>query len=397
MCVIQTQGRYIKMAHPRHNGHKRKYNTVSNGHHKVVKLVLPPAKKRKVVFVSSSTAKNEKTREKTEVEIEPLLASNPSRFVLFPIKHHRIWRLYKKSVACFWTPEEIDLSIDIKDWKYKLTSNERKFLKGILAFFATSDGIVLENLAGRFMYDVQFPEARCFYGQQIAMENIHAETYSMILDAYVEDDDEKRKLFNAMHTDTVVKLKADWALKWISSTKSFADRLIGFACVEGIFFSGSFCAIFWLKQRGLMPGLTYSNELISRDEGLHCEFACLLYSMMKNKLSTERVFQIVNEACEVEKKFIAEVLPVHLLGMNNKLMMQYIQFVADRLLVALGQPKVYLSTNPFPFMEMISLQGKTNFFEKRVGEYQKSGVMASVHDQVGSATSRRIFNLKADF
>lgn len=284
--------------------------------------------------------------------------------------------MYKKQMASFWTVEEIDLSSDMKDW-VNLNANEQHFIKSILAFFAASDGIVLENLAGRFMKEVQVPEARCFYGFQIMMENVHAETYSLLLDTYIRDTTEKNHLFNAIETVPSVTKKAAWAIKWINSDVStFAQRLVAFACIEGIFFSGSFCAIYWIKKRGLMPGLTFSNELISRDEGLHTDFACLLYSYLKHRLSEADVHGIVSEALEIESEFIAESLPVELIGMNSKLMIQYIKFVSDRLLVSLGYSKLYNTTNPFEWMEMISLQGKTNFFEKRVGEYQKAGVMA---------------------
>ncbi len=297
---------------------------------------------------------------------EPLLEDNDNRFVLFPIKHKAIWEMYKKHEASFWTAEEIDLSSDLKDWG-TLTSDEHHFIKHVLAFFAASDGIVLENLAVRFMKEVPIAEARCFWGFQLMMENIHSETYSLLIDTYIQNSQEKAKLFNAIETVPAVTKKAEWALKWISNnTASFATRLVAFACVEGIFFSGSFCAIFWLKKRGKMPGLTFSNELISRDEGLHCDFACLLYSMLKNKHSQEEIHNIVSEAVAIEKEFICESLPVALIGMNAKLMSQYIEFVADRLIVALGFEKLFKVTNPFEWMEMISLQGKTNFFEKRV-------------------------------
>ncbi|MFN7690186.1 MAG: ribonucleoside-diphosphate reductase small subunit, partial [Bacteroidota bacterium] len=305
---------------------------------------------------------------------EPILQENKDRFVLFPIKHKDIWDMYKKAEASFWTAEEIDLSSDLQDWSDKLNNDERHFIKHVLAFFAASDGIVNENLAINFMNEVQYPEARCFYGYQIMIENIHSETYSLLIDTYIKDPQEKDKLFHAIETNPAVKHKAEWALKWISNG-GFAERLIAFAAVEGIFFSGSFCSIFWLKKRGLMPGLTFSNELISRDEGLHCDFACLLYSQLVNQLPKEKVKQIITDAVSIEKEFVTEALPVRLIGMNADMMCQYIEFVADRLLVALNCGKVYNATNPFDFMELISLQGKTNFFEKRVGEYQKSGVM----------------------
>ena len=307
---------------------------------------------------------------------EPILEENKDRFVLFPIKHDDIWAFYKKAEASFWTAEEIDLSPDLIDWENKLTEDERYFVKHILAFFAASDGIVNENLAENFVAEVQYTEAKFFYGFQIAMENIHSETYSLLIDTYIKDTEDKRDLFNAIETMDCVKKKADWALRWIDEG-NFAERLVAFAAVEGIFFSGSFCSIFWLKKRGLMPGLAFSNELISRDEGLHCDFACLLYNNhLVNKLSEDQVRSIILDAVEIEKEFILEALPVRLIGMNSELMSQYIEFVADRLLSELGCKKEYNSTNPFDFMDMISIQGKTNFFEKRVAEYQKAGVMS---------------------
>ncbi|WP_462247541.1 ribonucleoside-diphosphate reductase small subunit [Ekhidna sp.] len=306
---------------------------------------------------------------------EPILKENKDRFVLFPIQHNDIWEFYKKAEASFWTAEEIDLSQDLKDWSNTMNDDEKHFIKHVLAFFAASDGIVNENLAENFVAEVQYTEAKFFYGFQIAVENIHSETYSLLIDTYVKDPKEKDYLFNAIETMDCVKKKADWALRWIDEG-SFAERLVAFAAVEGIFFSGSFCSIFWLKKRGLMPGLSFSNELISRDEGLHCDFACLLYtSHIKNQLSQETVQKIIQDAVAIEKEFVTDALPVKLIGMNADLMCQYIEFVADRLLGELGCEKVYNSTNPFDFMEMISLQGKTNFFEKRVGEYQKAGVM----------------------
>ncbi len=310
-----------------------------------------------------------------EILNEPILQENPNRFVLFPIQHDDIWKMYKKAEASFWTAEEIDLHADLVDWENKLNDNEKYFIKNILAFFAASDGIVNENLAENFVAEVQYTEAKFFYGFQIAIENIHSETYSLLIDTYIKDKEEKNNLFNAIETLDCVKKKADWALNWIDNG-NFAERLLAFAAVEGIFFSGSFCSIFWLKKRGLMPGLSFSNELISRDEGLHCDFACLLYNNhLNNKLSKERVEEIITNAVEIEKEFILEALPVKLIGMNSELMSQYIEFVADRLLLELGNEKVYNVENPFDFMEMISLQGKTNFFEKRVGDYQKAGVM----------------------
>ncbi len=305
---------------------------------------------------------------------EPILTDNPGRFVIFPIQHHDIWEWYKKSEASFWTAEEIDLHQDMTDWNNKLNDDERYFIKHILAFFAASDGIVNENLAENFVNEVQYPEAKFFYGFQIMMENIHSETYSLLIDTYVKDEVEKDKLFNAIDNFPAIKKKADWALKWIESD-SFAERLIAFAAVEGIFFSGAFCSIFWLKKRGLMPGLTFSNELISRDEGVHCDFAVHLHNHhLKSKVSKERIREIIIDALNIEREFITESLPASLIGMNSKLMTQYLEFVTDRLLVELECEKEYNVTNPFDFMEMISLQGKTNFFEKRVSEYQKAGV-----------------------
>jgi ribonucleoside-diphosphate reductase beta chain len=306
----------------------------------------------------------------TKVE-EPILKENPNRFVVFPIEHHDIWEMYKTSEHAFWTAEEIDLAQDMSDWE-KLNDNEKHYIKNVLAFFAASDGIVNENLAENFVSEVQYPEAKFFYGFQIMMENIHSETYSLLIDTYIKDNKEKDRLFNAIETVPSVKKKADWALKWIESD-SFAERLIAFAAVEGIFFSGSFCSIFWLKKRGLMPGLTFSNELISRDEGLHCMFACLLHNKhVVNKVSKSRIKEIICDAVEIEKEFVTESLPVSLIGMNAKLMSQYIEFVADYWLSELGCNKVYNVENPFDFMDMISLQNKTNFFEKRVGEYKRA-------------------------
>jgi ribonucleotide reductase beta subunit family protein with ferritin-like domain len=328
-----------------------------------------------------------------EAIVEPILTENKQRFVLFPIKHSDVWRMYKKAEASFWTAEEIDLASDIVDWEKKLNADEKHFISHVLAFFAASDGIVNENLATRFMQEVQIPEARCFYGFQIAIENIHSETYSLLIDTYVKNPDEKTRLFNAIETVPCVRKKADWALRWINNTESFAERLVAFAAVEGIFFSGSFCSIFWLKKRGLMPGLVFSNELISRDEGLHCDFACLLYSKLRRKLDYATLKTLITDAVEVEKEFVTEALPVNLIGMNAVLMTQYIQFVADRLVVALGYTKIYNSTNPFEWMEMISLQRKTNFFENRVSEYQKAGVATPEKDK----KKDREFNMNADF
>jgi ribonucleoside-diphosphate reductase beta chain len=306
---------------------------------------------------------------------EPILKDNPNRFVLFPIQHSDIWEMYKKQEASIWTAEELDLASDLTDWANKLNDDERFFIKHVLAFFAASDGIVNENLAENFLSEVQYTEAKFFYGFQVMMENIHSETYSLLIDTYIKDSKEKDYLFNAIETFEPVKKKAEWAMRWIDNG-SYAERLIAFAAVEGIFFSGSFCSIFWLKKRGLMPGLTFSNELISRDEGLHCDFACLLYNNhLVNKLPKEDVRKIIADAVEIEKEFVAESLPVRLIGMNSDLMCQYIEFVADRLLVELENEKIFNASNPFDFMDMINLQGKTNFFEKRVGEYQKAGVL----------------------
>jgi ribonucleoside-diphosphate reductase beta chain len=319
---------------------------------------------------------------------EPILQENKERFVLFPIKHKDIWEMYKKCEQSFWTAEEIDLASDMTDWTSRLNDDERHFVKHVLAFFAASDGIVNENLAVNFMSEVQYPEARCFYGFQIMMENIHSETYSLLIDTYIKDPAERHKLFNAMETVPCVGRKAEWALQWISNG-SFAERLVAFSAVEGIFFSGSFCSIFWLKKRGLMPGLSFSNELISRDEGMHCDFACLLYAQLVNKLPEQQVKAIIMNAVEIEKEFVTDAIPVRLIGMNAGMMCQYIEFVADRLLGALGCSKVYNAANPFDFMELISLQGKTNFFEKRVGEYKKASV--------GMGKDSNQFKLDEDF
>jgi len=307
---------------------------------------------------------------------EPILEENKDRFVLFPIKHRAIWEMYKKAEASFWTAEEIDLSPDLLHWEHKLSDDERYFIKHVLAFFAASDGIVNENLAVNFMQEVQYPEARCFYGFQIMIENIHSEAYSLLIDTYIKDGKEKDYLFHAIDTVPCVSKKAEWALRWISKGH-FNERLVAFAAVEGIFFSGSFCSIFWLKKRGLMPGLSFANELISRDEGLHCDFACLLYAQLQDKLPIAILQDIIKSAVEIEREFVRDALPVRLIGMNADLMCQYIEFVADRLLAALGSPKIYNVNNPFDFMDMISIPGKTNFFERRVSEYQKAGIMNS--------------------
>ncbi len=309
------------------------------------------------------------------MKLEPILQENNNRFVIFPIEHHDIWEWYKKCEASFWTAEEIDLQQDLTDWKTKLNNDERYFIKHILAFFAASDGIVNENLAENFVNEVQYSEAKFFYGFQIMVENIHSETYSLLIDTYVKDEKEKDKLFKAIDNFPAIKKKADWALKWIESD-SFAERLIAFAGVEGIFFSGSFCSIFWLKKRGVMPGLTFSNELISRDEGVHCDFAVHLHNEhIVNQVPKKRIKEILVDALNIEREFITESLPVSLIGMNAKLMTQYLEFVTDRLLVDFQCEKEFNVTNPFDFMDMINLQGKTNFFEKRVSEYQKSGVL----------------------
>jgi len=321
-----------------------------------------------MVFDSAEQIRLEKTEE--------ILIENPNRFVVLPIEYPKVWEEYKKQQASFWTAEEIDLSADLADWK-NLNDKEQHFVKMVLAFFAASDGIVNENLAMKFSNEVQITEARAFYGFQIAMENIHSETYSLLIDTYIKDTKEKNFLFNAVQTIPVVTKKADWALQWINDESSFAERLVAFACVEGILFSGSFCAIYWLKKRGLMPGLTFSNELISRDEGLHTDFACLMYSMLKNSLPQDHVHHIIRGAVDCEREFICESLNCELIGMNAGLMTKYIEFVADRLLACLGCDKIYNSENPFDWMELISMQGKTNFFEKRVGEYQKAGVMGN--------------------
>jgi ribonucleoside-diphosphate reductase beta chain len=321
--------------------------------------------------------------------VEPLLQENPNRFVLFPIEHDDIWSFYKKSEASFWTAEEIDLHQDISDWENRLNDDEKHFIKHVLAFFAASDGIVNENLAENMVTEVQYTEAKFFYGFQIMMENIHSETYSLLIDTYIKDTKEKSFLLNAIDNLPCVKKKADWAMRWIDNA-SFAERLISFAAVEGIFFSGSFCSIFWLKKRGLMPGLSFSNELISRDEGMHCDFACLLYnSHIQNKLPKDVIQKIICDAVEIEKEFVSDAIPVRLIGMNSDSMCEYIEFVADRLLVSLGNSKVYNTENPFAWMELISLQGKTNFFEKRVGDYQKAGVMAE--------KGKQVFSLDEDF
>ncbi|KAK9452894.1 ribonucleotide reductase [Dipodascopsis uninucleata] len=350
---------------------------------------------KKVEVVSDENM--ERTREQMleDEKKEPLLLENKNRFVLFPIKYHEIWQMYKKAEASFWTAEEIDLGKDLHDWEHRLNDDERYFISHVLAFFAASDGIVNENLVERFSNEVQIPEARCFYGFQIMIENVHSETYSLLIDTYIKETAERAYLFDAIETIPCIKKKADWALRWIADKKStFAERLIAFAAVEGIFFSGSFASIFWLKKRGLMPGLTFSNELISRDEGLHTDFACLLFSHLQYRPSKSVVEKVITEAVAIEQEFLTEALPVALLGMNSKLMKQYIEFVADRLLLALGNKKIYNSINPFDFMENISLSGKTNFFEKRVSDYQKAGVMAG---STQKSNSESTFSVDEDF
>lgn len=329
---------------------------------------------------------------KSEADEEPILMEQSQKFCMFPIRYNQVWEMYKKAQASFWTAEEVDLSCDVQQWD-TLSDSEKHFITHVLAFFAASDGIVLENLASRFLNDVQIAEARAFYGFQIAMENIHSEMYSLLLETYIKDSKEKDFLFKAIENIPCVSKKAKWALNWIQSSRTFAERLVAFACVEGIFFSGSFCAIFWLKKRGLMPGLTFSNELISRDEGLHCDFACLLYSLLLNKLQAQKVLEILLEAVEIETEFVCDALPCALIGMNATLMSQYIKFVADHLLASLGYQKHYNVENPFDWMEFISLQGKANFFERRVGDYQKASVMSSLQEGVKNF----VFNVDEDF
>ncbi|XP_075506761.1 ribonucleoside-diphosphate reductase small chain A [Primulina tabacum] len=328
---------------------------------------------------NDETGREWREQKEIEEEEEPILMKRSQRFCMFPVKYPQLWEMYKKAEASFWTAEEVDLSQDVQQWE-TLSESEKHFISHVLAFFATADGIVLENLAARFITDVQIPEARAFYGFQTAMENIHSEMYSLLLETFIKDSKEKNRLFNAIENISCVTQKAQWALNWIKSSRSFAERLVAFACVEGIFFSGSFCAIFWLKKRGLMPGLTFSNELISRDEGLHCDFACLLYSLLQKQLNWQKVHLIVHEAVEIEMQFVCEALPCALIGMNSTLMSQYIKFVADRLLVSLGYERKYNVENPFDWMEFISLQGKANFFERRVGDYQKASVMSSLRE-----------------
>ena len=339
--------------------------------------------------LSPAPAEEKAVEAKAEETQEPMLKENPNRFVIFPIEHADIWAKYKQHMSVFWIPEEIDLSKDMKDW-VTLNDNERHFIKHILGFFAGSDGISMENLASRFMREIQVPEAKFFYSCQMLMEAVHSETYSLLIDTYIENKQEKLDILRAIQTIPCVQKKADWALNWIyNDNADFATRLLGFAAVEGIFFSGAFCAIFWLKQRGVMPGLTLSNEFIARDEGLHCEFACMLYGKIQTKLTKQQAHKIIREAVKIEKQFITKALPCELIGMNAKLMAQYIEFVADRLLLQLGYPKAYSAANPFPFMERISLEGKDNFFEKRVSTYAKAGV--------GKDKEQMTFSMEANF
>lgn len=349
------------------------------------------SKTARKIFSDDSVVKS-KSAQKDNIQNEPLLKDNPRRFVIFPIQYHDIWQMYKKAEASFWTAEEVDLSKDLQHWD-SLKDEERYFISHVLAFFAASDGIVNENLVERFAQEVQVTEARCFYGFQIAMENIHSEMYSLLIDTYIKDPTEREYLFNAIENLPCVKKKADWALDWIGNKDaSFGERVVAFAAVEGIFFSGSFAAIFWLKKRGLMPGLTFSNELISRDEGLHCDFACLMFKHLVEKPSKAVVTKLIRNAVEIEQEFLTKALPVKLIGMNCDLMKQYIEFVADRLMLELGFDKLWNVENPFDFMENISLEGKTNFFEKRVGEYQRMGVMSGTRGTVDNT-----FTLDADF
>ncbi|XP_063394746.1 ribonucleoside-diphosphate reductase subunit M2 [Cydia fagiglandana] len=374
------------------NDKENLHNGINNVHIKSpVKSNVLAAQNGNVKEEKSDTMDVEKTEDVPafDPQLEPLLRENPRRFVIFPIQYNDIWQMYKKAEASFWTVEEVDLSKDMHDWE-NLKDSERHFIKHVLAFFAASDGIVNENLVERFSQEVQVTEARCFYGFQIAMENVHSEMYSLLIDTYIRDPKERDFLFNAIETLPCIKRKADWALQWIGSkTATFGERIVAFAAVEGIFFSGSFASIFWLKKRGLMPGLTFSNELISRDEGLHTDFACLMFKHLVQKPSKERVMTIVKDAVVIEQEFLTDALPVRLLGMNCDLMSEYIEFVADRLLMDLIGEKHYNTKNPFDFMNLISLEGKTNFFEKKVGEYQKWGVMANRMDNV--------FTLDAEF
>lgn len=364
---------------------------ISSSKSGVKQLASPPAEIDQGSLATSSPNRPKRNY----IEDEPLLRENPNRFVVFPIKFPDVWQFYKKAEASFWTAEEIDLSKDIAHWE-KLKDDERHFISHVLAFFAASDGIVNENLVERFSQEVQITEARCFYGFQIAMENVHSETYSLLIDTLIKDPVERDYLFNAIETMPAVKRKADWALRWINDQNAtFAERVIAFAAVEGIFFSGSFASIFWLKKRGVMPGLTFSNELISRDEGLHCDFACLMYKHLVHKPSQETIHDIIKDAVNIEVEFLTDALPVSLIGMNKNLMKQYIQFVADRLLLELQCDKVWNVSNPFDFMENLSLEGKSNFFEKRVAEYQKLGVSQSPNSS--AEQSGHNFSLDEEF
>ncbi|XP_069697512.1 ribonucleoside-diphosphate reductase subunit M2 B isoform X1 [Periplaneta americana] len=374
-----------------HNFDKLSLKEKSNLGTSVIKSakVLQDSTSHNIIPNGEGNGSNKLPAKKFDIELEPLLRENPRRFVIFPIQYHDIWEMYKKAEASFWTAEEVDLSKDMSHWN-SLTDSERHFISHVLAFFAASDGIVNENLVERFSQEVQVTEARFFYGFQIAMENVHSEMYSLLIDTYIRDPKQRDYLFNAIETMPCVKKKADWALQWIANeTATFGERVVAFAAVEGIFFSGSFAAIFWLKKRGLMPGLTFSNELISRDEGLHCDFACLMFKHLVQKPTEEEVKAIIKDAVVIEQEFLTEALPVAMIGMNCNLMKQYIEFVADRLLVELKFTKIYNAENPFDFMEHISLEGKTNFFEKKVGEYQKCGVMANKEENV--------FTLDAEF
>ncbi|KAK6188458.1 hypothetical protein SNE40_004627 [Patella caerulea] len=391
-------GLALQMKNVKINDENEKPKNLQNSQNTKKAKVLGESQKQNIINVDKKEENmkpivkkpTKKSGRKTNISEEPLLKDNPNRFVIFPIQYHDIWQMYKKAEASFWTAEEVDLSKDLVHWD-QLKAEEKHFISHVLAFFAASDGIVNENLVERFSKEVQVTEARCFYGFQIAMENIHSEMYSLLIDTYIKDPKQRDFLFNAIETLPCVKKKADWALTWISDEEAdYAERVVAFAAVEGIFFSGSFASIFWLKKRGIMPGLTFSNELISRDEGLHCDFACLMYRHLKNKLTQERIYTIINDAVKIEQEFLTEALPCKLIGMNCDLMKQYIEFVADRLLGELGCDKYYNSENPFDFMEQISLEGKTNFFEKRVGEYQRMGVMS------GSQNNHE-FTLDADF
>ena len=377
--------------------HEPQHLPLSEERHIGAQLHEPPSSSVAAAAAAVAGARSTAVAEADDDDyfIEPICRASKQRFVLFPIQHKRLWDMYKKHEASFWTTEEIDLGADLADWE-RLEAGERHFVSSVLAFFAASDGIVVENLAQRFCAEVALPEARCFYGFQIAMENVHSETYSLLIETYIKEPAERARLFDAIERVPAVEAKARWALNWISDQQApFAQRLVAFACVEGIFFSGSFCALFWLKKRGLMPGLTFSNELISRDEGLHADFACTLYGMLQRPLPQQTIEQMVREAVDIERSFVCDALPVDLIGMNQRLMVQYIEFVADRLLRELGYQPIYRAANPFDWMDLISLQGKTNFFERRVGEYQKAGVMSGSAET--GANAGRHFALDSDF